>query len=105
MVDAVKAGVMFTKHPTTGADISLIEAAWGLGEGVVSGNVTPDTYEVGLNGKPESVRIASKETRYIRGKTDKTIVEPVPANKKTDHVLSDKELKQIQTRTPVIEKP
>ncbi|MGZ7117013.1 MAG: PEP/pyruvate-binding domain-containing protein, partial [Methanobacterium sp.] len=44
MVDAEKAGVMFTVHPSTGEEKILIEGAWGLGEGVVSGTVTPDTY-------------------------------------------------------------
>jgi pyruvate,water dikinase len=46
MVDAEKAGVMFTVHPSTGEEKILIEAAWGLGEAVVSGTVTPDTYWV-----------------------------------------------------------
>src|SRR5581483_6384172 len=104
MVDAAKAGVMFTKHPTTGADISLIEAAWGLGEGVVSGNVTPDTYEVGPDGKPMTVRVSAKETMYVRGKADKTVVEPVPANKKQARVLSDEELKQLHNLGRAIEK-
>ncbi|MEA3200268.1 MAG: pyruvate, water dikinase [Thermoplasmata archaeon] len=104
MVDAAKAGVMFTKHPTTGADISLIEAAWGLGEGVVSGNVTPDTYEVGPDGKPMTVRVASKETMYVRGKADRTVVEPVPANKKQARVLSDEELKLLHNLGRAIEK-
>ena len=44
MVEAEKAGVMFTVHPSTGEEKILIEAAWGLGEAVVSGTVTPDTY-------------------------------------------------------------
>ena len=43
MVNAEKAGVMFTVHPSTGDEKILIEAAWGLGEAVVSGTVTPDT--------------------------------------------------------------
>src|SRR5581483_2429252 len=104
MVDAAKAGVMFTRHPTTGADSTLIEAAWGLGEGVVSGNVTPDTYEVGADGKPTSVRVASKETMYVRGKQDRTVVEAVPGNKKQARVLSDEELKQLHNLGRAIEK-
>ena len=104
MVDAAKAGVMFTRHPTSGADLSLIEAAWGLGEGVVSGNVTPDTYEVGPDGKVLTTRVSSKETMYVRGKQDKTVVEPVPANKKTQRVLGDEELKQLHNLGRTIEK-
>lgn len=44
MVPADSAGVLFTMNPVNGdRDESLINAAWGLGETVVSGRVTPDT--------------------------------------------------------------
>jgi pyruvate,water dikinase len=43
MADAEKSGVMFTADPRTGNRSRLvIEAAWGLGESVVQGAVTPD---------------------------------------------------------------
>jgi hypothetical protein len=46
-VESVKAGVMFTIDPATGADDRLvIEAAFGLGESVVAGQVSPDRYVV-----------------------------------------------------------
>jgi pyruvate, water dikinase len=45
MVDARAAGVMFTLNPVSGDQSTIaIDAAWGLGEGVVSGEVTPDSY-------------------------------------------------------------
>ncbi|HWC87137.1 MAG TPA: PEP/pyruvate-binding domain-containing protein [Solirubrobacteraceae bacterium] len=46
MVDATVAGVLFRPHPVTGADEIVIEAAWGLGEAVVSGFVTPDRFRL-----------------------------------------------------------
>ncbi|NKE37264.1 phosphoenolpyruvate synthase [Natronococcus sp. JC468] len=47
MVDARTSGVMFTLNPANG-DMSKvrIEANWGLGESVVSGRVTPDSFLV-----------------------------------------------------------
>lgn len=47
MVDCEKAGTMFTAHPVTG-DRSrvVIEAGWGLGETIVSGQVSPDSYVI-----------------------------------------------------------
>lgn len=50
MVNAKSAGVMFTADPST-ADTSkvLIEGAWGLGESVVSGSVTPDGWTVDVS--------------------------------------------------------
>ena len=41
------AGMTFTANPTTGArDELLVNASYGLGEAIVSGQVTPDTYTV-----------------------------------------------------------
>lgn len=50
MVEAVVAGVLFTRDPLTGADRVVIEAAWGLGEAVVQGLVTPDHVHLDADG-------------------------------------------------------
>jgi pyruvate,water dikinase len=47
MVNAKAAGVMFTLNPVNGDPSQVvIEGSWGLGETVVSGNVTPDHFRV-----------------------------------------------------------
>ncbi len=47
MVPAEVSGVLFTANPLTGdAGEVVINAAYGLGTGVVEGRVTPDTYRV-----------------------------------------------------------
>ena len=47
LIDAEVAGVCFTCHPVTkDKNQMVIEASWGLGESVVAGKVTPDTYIV-----------------------------------------------------------
>jgi len=47
MVQARAAGVMFTLDPVTGDRSKVvIEGCWGLGEGVVSGGITPSRYVV-----------------------------------------------------------
>lgn len=47
MVNAEVSGVMFTANPVTGdRDEIVIEACYGLGEGLVSGKVTPDRFVV-----------------------------------------------------------
>jgi len=57
LIDADVAGVMFSRHPSTGENQVLIEAGIGLGEAVVSGSITPDTYLV----DPEEWKILDKE--------------------------------------------
>jgi pyruvate,water dikinase len=47
LVNAEVAGVLFTRDPLDAAGRRMLaEAAWGLGEGVVSGRVTPDRYHL-----------------------------------------------------------
>ncbi len=46
MVPAVTSGVAFTVNPITGADELVVNAAWGLGEALVSGRVDPDEFRI-----------------------------------------------------------
>lgn len=89
LVPAEAAGVLFTANPLTGERAEMmINAAWGLGEAVVSGHVTPDEL------------IVEKQTGVIRSQTvaDKTIMtvrngegtrdEPVPSEQRNQPVLT-----------------
>ncbi len=47
LVPSESSGIAFTAHPVTGAlDMVVINASWGLGEAIVSGRVTPDSFVV-----------------------------------------------------------
>ena len=46
LVPADVSGVLFTRHPVTGGDAVIIEAAPGLGDQVVEGRVTPQRWGV-----------------------------------------------------------
>ena len=51
MVQAVTSGIMFTVEPiSSDHSIIVIEAVYGLGEAAVSGEVSPDHYEVAKDG-------------------------------------------------------
>ncbi len=62
LVAADVAGVLFTANPRTGArDEMLIEAAWGLGEAVVSGMVQPDVVVLDrASGEEKTYTVADK---------------------------------------------
>lgn len=48
MVESEKSGIAFSVHPVTqDRNQIIIEAGYGLGEAIVSGSVTPDSYVVG----------------------------------------------------------
>ncbi len=107
MVASEKAGVMFTVHPATGEkDKLIIEAGWGLGEGVVSGTVTPDHYVISKNnGSLVDKEIAQKELMFVRDeKTGKTVMRKVPQDKAGSQVLTDRELEIIAELGKSVEK-
>jgi pyruvate,water dikinase len=57
-----RSGVMFTVDPVRRRrDQMMIEAVWGLGEAVVSGNATPDHYVVSRDGNVKQARISVQE--------------------------------------------
>ncbi|MDR2831261.1 MAG: phosphoenolpyruvate synthase [Methanobrevibacter sp.] len=105
MVPSEKAGVMFTVNPSTGEDVALIEGSWGLGEAVVSGIVTPDTYYVDKKtNEILNFSVADKKKMFIKKPNGSTYEEDVPDDMRNKRVLSDEELielnemgKRIQT--------
>jgi pyruvate,water dikinase len=92
-----RAGVMFTVDPATG-DLAhlVIEGAYGLGESVVSGSVSPDRYVV----DKDSGTIVSREVRpkeqVIRPLPDGgTVAEEAPAELRAKACLDDDEVARL----------
>ncbi len=90
LVPADAAGVLFTANPVSGArDEVVINAAWGLGEAVVSGLVTPDHLVVDkASGQIKENRVADKQVMTIRT-TSGTTEQPVPAAQRRVPALCD----------------
>jgi len=81
-VAAEVSGVMFTRHPVHGTDRIVIEASWGLGEAVVGGLVTPDHWELSLEGEVLATRIADKDVAVVPGPTRVRRAEVEPHRRK-----------------------
>lgn len=99
MVDAEKSGVMFTHHPSTSEPHLIIEAAWGLGEGVVSGSVSPDNYVVDREtGDLKDITITDKKTMFVKHpETGETTELEVSEEKREARVLSEDEINRLVT--------
>ncbi|RZN62108.1 MAG: phosphoenolpyruvate synthase [Methanonatronarchaeia archaeon] len=97
MVNAEKAGVIFTSHPTTGEDEVIIEAGWGLGEGVVSGSVSPDHYIVDKKDfKVKKSDISTKRTMFDRDpETGETRQVDVPDDMRNKPTLAEEEIIEL----------
>ncbi len=89
LVTADAAGILFTADPLTGAsDQLVINAAWGLGEAIVGGQVTPDTVVIDkVSGATIKQEITEKDVMTVRT-PEGTHEEPVPADKRTRAVLT-----------------
>ncbi|MHC3438446.1 phosphoenolpyruvate synthase [Natrialbaceae archaeon A-gly3] len=96
MVDAEKSGVMFTSHPSTGEPTMIIEAAWGLGEAVVSGAVSPDNYVVSREDGDITATVADKKVMHEKdAESGETVEVAVPDEKREERVLSGSEVENL----------
>ncbi|WP_254857498.1 phosphoenolpyruvate synthase [Natronomonas gomsonensis] len=97
MVDAEKSGVLFTSHPSTGEPKIIIEAAWGLGEAVVSGSVSPDNYVVDRDtGEVLETTVADKKIEMVKDpETGKTIEQDVEDDRRKAQVLDKSEIEKL----------
>ena len=97
MVDAEKSGVLFTSHPSSGAPVMIVEAAWGLGEAVVSGAVSPDNYVIDRqSSEVAETTVAEKKVQFVRdAESGETVEEPVPDDRRRARVLDADELSEL----------
>ncbi len=98
MIDAKAAGVIFTLNPANG-DLSkiAIEGNWGLGESVVSGNVTPDKWMVDkVTYECVESRISEKTCEYILdGASGKVVAATIPPERANVRCLTDSEVTEL----------
>lgn len=97
MVSSARSGVMFTADPATG-DTSriVIEAAFGLGEVVVGGQVEPDTYSLSKEGpRLLEARVGRKAFKIVRGPEGKEHRLDLPDEEAMRRVLSDDEVVKL----------
>jgi pyruvate,water dikinase len=81
MVESAVSGVAFTLDPVSGrTDELVVDAAFGLGEAVVSGEVTADHHRLSKGTlAPIEERIGAKEHRIVSGERGTvTVAEPAP---------------------------
>ncbi len=97
MINAEKSGVAFSIDPATGNERTIIiEAAYGLGEVVVGGQVEPDHYAVS---KPElrlqTTRVGNKSFMLTRDADGHTARRDLSPEQATARVLTDEEVRAV----------
>ena len=97
MVDSEKSGVIFSKNPTIDDESIVIEAVWGLGEGIVSGQIKPDYYVIDSdieNFKILESKIADKKIAIVRNSSGDNKVVKLSDEKRNQQVLTSYEIKR-----------
>jgi pyruvate,water dikinase len=97
MVRPTASGVAFTLNPRDGDRSQVaIEAAWGFGEGIVSGEVTPDSFLVDkVLGEIVQRTISDKAVEYRLGAGDRVELAPVEGARRTAPSLTDDQVKAV----------
>ncbi|MEA2021793.1 MAG: PEP/pyruvate-binding domain-containing protein, partial [Candidatus Caldatribacteriota bacterium] len=96
LIKAEKSGILFTVNPVNGRrDQMLINSSWGLGEAIVSGDVTPDQWIVDKkNHKILEEKITVKEIMSVR-KDNGTELVDVPGEKCEESSLDQSEVHKL----------
>lgn len=108
--DNGQSGVMFTLDTESGFDkVIMINAVYGLGEGIVSGSITPDEFIVSkecLNKNKFSIlkRSLGDKSKKMVFKTSTTKLAPTPKKQIQEFCLTDDELELLGRQALLIEK-
>ncbi|MAG10860.1 phosphoenolpyruvate synthase [Candidatus Pacearchaeota archaeon] len=95
MVDADKSGVIFSKDPSYKNENTIIEAVFGLGEGIVSGKVTPDRYIVSDEFEIIDSNVADKKIAFTRNSRGEKEIVKLKEDISKRKVLKDYEIKKL----------
>jgi pyruvate,water dikinase len=96
MVHSDVSGVMFSSDPSTGTPEVLIEAGFGLGESIVGGQITPDTYRVAQDNLKIIDKKVSRQTwMYTKNEEGDTIKLDVPDEYQEKQKMTDEQIGAI----------
>ena len=106
MVDSEKSGICFTVHPVTeDRNQMIIEAGWGLGEAIVSGSITPDSYVVNKKTMEMiDVNVSGQDRKLVRCLKKRIKWVSVSKSEKNKQVLPEKEIVNLAKLCIKIEK-
>jgi pyruvate,water dikinase len=97
LIYSYASGVMFTIEPVSGAkDKIVINASLGLGEAVVSGQVTPDEYVVDKgNFQIAEKHVVKKDKQIVSDKKGGTKWETIPQELQDSQAITDEQIVRI----------
>ena len=106
MIPSDVSGILFTVNPVSGERSEvIINASFGLGEAVVSGQVTPDTFVIDRESlKSKETTIGTKEHQIVSDGDQGVRLEDIAEDARDKSSLSEDELKALGSLALRIEK-
>ncbi len=104
MINSDKSGVIFSKNPVSQDENIIVEAVFGLGEGIVSGRIKPDHYIVSRELKILEKDAADKKIAIVRNSSGKEETVRLTEDRSKSQVLSDYEIKRLTDYAITLEK-
>lgn len=96
LVEADVSGILFTANPSSGEREELIiNASYGLGEAIVSGAVTPDSWTLARESGAVKERTLGTKALTIQPDGDGTTTRETPADRRGSASLSDEQLAEL----------
>ena len=95
MINSEKSGVIFSKDPSYNKYNILIESVFGLGEGIVSGKITPDRYTISNNLEILDKKIVDKKIAIIKGSSGEKEEIKLTEEKSNSQTLKENEIKKL----------
>ncbi len=106
MIDSEISGISFTVHPVTkDKNQMIIEAGFGLGEAIVSGQITPDSYVIDKrNFSIMDINISSQEKMLVKKVAGGNVWKKVLLSERENQKLNTKQIIEFSKICLVIEK-
>ena len=104
LIDAEASGIVFTADPVTGDDTMIeINAAWGLGEAVVGGQVTPDAITVDRATRRIMRKVINTKAIMTELTAGGSTTQPVPRDRQNAPALTEPQARRLVDLAIMIE--
>ena len=95
MINSDKSGVIFSRNPVENSTDIVIEAVYGLGEGIVSGKILPDNYIINRDLEIKSKKVADKKIAIVRNSRGENQIVKLTEERSKTQVLEEYEIKKL----------
>ena len=95
MIDSAKSGVMFSRDPVGEQENIVVESVFGLGEGIVSGQIKPDHYVVSRDMEIKETKILDKKIAFVRNSSGENTIVKLNPEKSKSQVLTNNQILEL----------